>query len=52
MLPDVPTMQESGLADFDFLSWLGLVAPAGTPKDVIVKLNATVNKAPAKQRSA
>jgi tripartite-type tricarboxylate transporter receptor subunit TctC len=45
MLPDVPTMQESGLADFDFLSWLGLVAPAGTPKDVIVKLNATVNKA-------
>ena len=30
--PDVPTMEESGVAPFDVTSWFGLVAPAGTPK--------------------
>jgi tripartite-type tricarboxylate transporter receptor subunit TctC len=37
-LPDVPTMQESGLANFDVAVWHGLYAPAGTPKPVIDKL--------------
>ncbi len=39
-LPDVPTMDEEGLKGFDATSWFGLLAPAGTPKDIIAKLNA------------
>lgn len=36
--PDLPTMQESGLKGFSVTSWAGLLAPAGTPKDVMAKL--------------
>jgi tripartite-type tricarboxylate transporter receptor subunit TctC len=43
-LPDVPTMAEAGMADFEVSSWNGLAAPAGTPQPVIDKLNAEVNK--------
>jgi tripartite-type tricarboxylate transporter receptor subunit TctC len=39
-LPDIPTIAESGLAGFDASSWFALFAPAGTPKDIITKLNA------------
>ncbi|GAA5233272.1 tripartite tricarboxylate transporter substrate binding protein [Verticiella sediminum] len=39
MLPDVPTIAESGLPDFVSLSWQGLFAPAGTPEPVIAALN-------------
>lgn len=39
-LPDVPTLQESGLAAFDVGTWMGLVAPAGTPADIVKRLNA------------
>ena len=38
-LPDVPTMDVEGLKGFDATSWFGLLAPAGTPKDIIAKLN-------------
>ena len=44
-LPDIPTMVESGVAEFIASSWSGILAPAGTPKDIIVKLNAEVLKA-------
>ena len=44
-LPDVPTMDEEGLKGFDATSWFGLLAPAGTPKDIIAKLNAAAVKA-------
>jgi tripartite-type tricarboxylate transporter receptor subunit TctC len=44
-LPDIPTMIEGGLPDFIASSWTGIMAPAGTPKDVIAKLNAEVNVA-------
>jgi tripartite-type tricarboxylate transporter receptor subunit TctC len=44
-LPDVPTMIEGGLPDFIASSWTGIMAPAGTPKDVIARLNAEVNTA-------
>jgi tripartite-type tricarboxylate transporter receptor subunit TctC len=44
-LPDIPTLQESGLPNYNVASWNGLVAPAGTPKDVIARLNAAVNEA-------
>lgn len=43
--PDLPTMVESGFKDFDVSSWFGLIAPAGTPADVVDKLNAAVQKA-------
>ena len=44
-LPNVPTIVESGYKGFDAVTWFGLLAPAGTPKDVIAKLNAEFNKA-------
>ncbi len=43
--PDVPTMEESGVAPFDVTSWFGLVAPKGTPKAVLDKVNQVVNAA-------
>jgi tripartite-type tricarboxylate transporter receptor subunit TctC len=42
--PDVPTLAESGYAGFDVLSWYGILAPAGTPQEVIGKLNAEINR--------
>lgn len=39
ILPELPTMKESGLDDFSISTWWGLVAPAGTPEDTIAKLN-------------
>ncbi len=44
-LPEVPTMIEGGLPDFIASSWTGIMAPAGTPKAVIGRLNAEVNAA-------
>ena len=38
-LPDVPTLQESGLDGFDVGTWMGLVAPAGTPTEIVQRLN-------------
>ena len=43
--PELPTMVESGFDKFDVSSWFGLIAPAGTPRDVIDRLNASVQKA-------
>jgi tripartite-type tricarboxylate transporter receptor subunit TctC len=42
-LPQVPTMIESGFPDFIASSWTSIVAPAGTPKDIIGRLNAAIN---------
>ncbi len=42
-LPDVPTFIESGVADFEVSSWVGLLAPAKTPKAILDKLNAELN---------
>ena len=39
-LPNVPTVSEAGIPNFDATQWYGLLAPAGTPRDVIAKLNA------------
>jgi tripartite-type tricarboxylate transporter receptor subunit TctC len=44
LLPQFPTMAESGLPGFHFESWFGLLAPAGTPQPVLERLNAAVNK--------
>jgi tripartite-type tricarboxylate transporter receptor subunit TctC len=43
-LPDVPTMAEAGFPDINVTSWNGIVAPAGTPKAIVDKLNAVVNE--------
>jgi tripartite-type tricarboxylate transporter receptor subunit TctC len=45
LMPALPTMIESGFADFQSTSWTGLLAPHGTPPDIIAKLNAAVNTA-------
>ena len=44
VLPDVPTANEAGVPGYEATIWLGLMAPAGTPKPVIEKLNAAVNE--------
>ncbi len=44
-LPDVPTFAEAGLPEYNQLSWYGLLAPAGTPPDIVAKLNAAGNAA-------
>ncbi len=43
-LPDVPTVAESGFKDFDVSTWYGVLAPAGTPPEVVKTLNAEINK--------
>lgn len=43
-LPDVPTLQEAGVAGYDASVWLALLAPAGTPPEIVQKLNAEVGK--------
>src|SRR5438874_4646400 len=44
VLPDVPTAGEAGVGGYEATIWLGLMAPAGTPKPVIAKLNAALNE--------
>jgi tripartite-type tricarboxylate transporter receptor subunit TctC len=43
-LPDVPTVMESGIKDYDVASWNGLSAPAATPKPIIATLNAAMKE--------
>ena len=43
-LPDVPTLQEAGVAGYEASVWLALLAPAGTPKDIVARLNAEIAK--------
>ena len=45
LLPDVPTMKEAGVPDFVFVQWLALLAPAGTPREIVAKLNTSLNSA-------
>jgi tripartite-type tricarboxylate transporter receptor subunit TctC len=39
-MPDLPTMQEAGVAGFDYSAWAGILAPAGTPAAIVQKINA------------
>ena len=56
VLPDVPTVAEAGVPGFEVAPWFGLVAPAGTPKEIVVKLSAELreilNLADVKERLA
>jgi tripartite-type tricarboxylate transporter receptor subunit TctC len=44
LAPDLPTMTEAGLPGFDISTWFGLMAPAGTPKDIVARWNADLVK--------
>jgi len=45
LVPDLPTIAESGLAGYEAYSWSGIVVPAATPKEIVAKLNADIVKA-------
>src|SRR5690606_30484172 len=45
VLPDLPTISESGLPDFDVTGWNAIFAPAGTPEAIVTKLNQAINTA-------
>ncbi|HKU69269.1 MAG TPA: tripartite tricarboxylate transporter substrate binding protein, partial [Burkholderiales bacterium] len=40
--PDLPTMQEAGIKDYESMTWYAVVAPAGTPQDVVTKLSSEI----------
>lgn len=42
LLPDTPTMDEAGLKGFDVVSWNGILAPAGTPDEVVLRISTTI----------
>jgi tripartite-type tricarboxylate transporter receptor subunit TctC len=44
LLPDVPTVAEAGVPGYEATIWLGIMAPAGTPKAIVDKLNAEITK--------
>ena len=44
LTPDVPTVAEAGVPGYEATIWLGIMAPAGTPKPIVDKLNAEINK--------
>ena len=48
-LPDVPTVAESGLPEYDVTTWYGFTFPAGTPKPIVDKTNAAIQKVLAKK---
>jgi len=45
LLPDVPSLSEAGVKDFESVAWFGYVAPPGTPREIVGKLNAEMVKA-------
>lgn len=42
--PDIPTVSESGLPGYEYWAWMGVCAPAGTPKEIVTRLNAEITK--------
>ncbi len=44
LLPDVPSISEAGVKDFEAIAWFGFLAPPGTPKDIVARLNAEIVK--------
>ncbi len=45
VLPDVPTIAEAGVPGYEMSPWIGVFVPAATPKDIVSRLNAEINKA-------
>ena len=52
VLPEVPTVSEAGVPGYEAVIWLGIMAPAGTPKAIVDRLNAEITKAAAENREA
>jgi tripartite-type tricarboxylate transporter receptor subunit TctC len=50
--PDVPTLHEQGLAGFEVDLWYGALAPAGTPREIVLRYNAAINDILQSPRSA
>ena len=50
VLPEVPTVSEAGVPGYEAVIWLGIMAPAGTPKAIVDRLNAEITKAAAENR--
>lgn len=44
LLPDTPSINEAGVPGYDFTSWFAVLAPAGTPQEIVLKLNASINQ--------
>ena len=49
--PELPTLDESGLKGYEVTAWFGLVAPAATPHDVVLKINQALNRATSDPRT-
>jgi tripartite-type tricarboxylate transporter receptor subunit TctC len=49
LFPDVPTVAEAGIANFNITTWWGIVAPTGLPSPVVARLNALINEASARE---
>jgi tripartite-type tricarboxylate transporter receptor subunit TctC len=45
VMPELPTLDEAGLKGFEVTAWFGIVAPAATPRDIVMKINAGLNRA-------
>jgi len=43
VLPEVPTVQEAGFPGFEDYTWVGMFAPAGTPREIVSRINADAN---------
>jgi tripartite-type tricarboxylate transporter receptor subunit TctC len=44
LMPEVPTVAEAGVPNYEATIWLGIMAPAGTPKEIVDRLNGEINK--------
>ena len=44
VMPEIPTVSEAGVPGYDAVIWLGVMAPAGTPKPIVDRLNAEIQK--------
>ncbi len=44
LLPDTPSINEAGVPGYDFTSWFAVLAPAGTPREIVLKLNTAINQ--------
>jgi len=49
VLPEIPTLHEQGLTDFEDVTWNGIVAPTGTPREVLLRLNSEIVRVMARE---
>jgi tripartite-type tricarboxylate transporter receptor subunit TctC len=44
LMPELPTVSEAGVPNYEVSAWVAILAPAGTPRDIVLRLNAELNK--------